>query len=362
MRRPQISRSNLTRISVTSAWSWATLLLVAASIQVGWAQQPAGSMSPPPPPPPAPNPAANASQTLLPQADTRYSIGPGDILDIRVYNKAQLSVAGVRVDNKGMIRIPFIGEVKAACSTEAELADEIRNRLYKYQKHPEVDVRVTEFRSQQVAVIGEVRAPARFELRHRVRLLELLANANGPSDKAGQSVQVLHTAAAASSLCETAEPAPANEPLDALVAYRLSDVLRGNEESNPYIRAGDIVTIPEADQVYIVGNVYRPGPQILREPLTLSRAIVMAGGAVPGTDRSKVRVIRQAPGSTTKQEIVFDLKKIDKGQAHDVALQANDIVEVPGVTGIRKVGQDIIRAFVPSIANSVGYLPYRVIP
>src|SRR5688572_16313760 len=57
--------------------------------------------------------------------DERYRIGPGDLLDIRVFNKAQFSRDGVRVDSRGMIRMPFIeGEIKAACRTEAELATE----------------------------------------------------------------------------------------------------------------------------------------------------------------------------------------------------------------------------------------------
>ena len=60
--------------------------------------------------------------------------------------------------------------------------------------------------------------------------------------------------------------------------YKLGDVLQGKPEANPYLEAGDIVTLPEADQVYVVGNVFMPLTIPLREPVTLTRAIAMAGG------------------------------------------------------------------------------------
>ena len=61
--------------------------------------------------------------------DDRYRIGPGDILDIRVYNRPQLSREAVRVEGNGMLRMPLIeNEIQAACLTEGELAKEISTR------------------------------------------------------------------------------------------------------------------------------------------------------------------------------------------------------------------------------------------
>jgi protein involved in polysaccharide export with SLBB domain len=60
------------------------------------------------PAPSAANPAAPPTEKVAKAASERYRIGPGDLLDIRVFNKPQFSRDGVRVDSRGMIRMPFI--------------------------------------------------------------------------------------------------------------------------------------------------------------------------------------------------------------------------------------------------------------
>ena len=90
-------------------------------------------------------------------ADDRYRIGPGDVLDIRIYNRPQLSREAVRVEGSGMIRMPLIDtEIQAVCRTEGELAKDISTRYAKYYKNLQVDVFIKEYHSQQVAIIGAV--------------------------------------------------------------------------------------------------------------------------------------------------------------------------------------------------------------
>jgi protein involved in polysaccharide export with SLBB domain len=95
----------------------------------------------------------------------------------------------------------------------------------------------------------------------------------------------------------------------------------------------------------------------LKEPITVSRAIAYAGGTAPSTKKDKVRIIRQTPGSTTKQEIFVDLGAIEKRKAEDVALLANDIVDVP-ISGTKS----LLRSLVGTIAPAVSQMPVRVIP
>lgn len=295
-----------------------------------------------------------ASKTLK-TSEERYRIGPGDLLDIRVFNKAQFSRDGVRVDSRGMIRMPFIeSEIKAACRTEAELAAEITRLLLEYVRRPQVDVFIKEYQSQPVAVLGAVRNPSRFQLQRRVRLLELLSFVNGPSDSAGRTIQVVHVVA--SSVCEPLGENSADE-IAAVDHYKLSETLRGDENSNPYVRAGDIISITEADQVYIIGNVMKPSALALREPITISRAIAMVGGTLADSRRDRVRIVRQTPGSTAKTEIYVDLKAIDKRQAEDVELLANDIVDVPVNSG-----KHLLKSFIGAVVPNVAQLPVRVIP
>ena len=285
--------------------------------------------------------------------DQVYRIGPGDVLDIRVYNKPQLARDAVRVEGNGMIRMPLIeAEIQAACRTEGELAREISSRYAKYYKNLQVDVYIKEYHSRQVAIIGAVNDQSRFELQRRVKLLELLTYAKGPSSRAGQSINIVHSQGGPR--CQTDE----NEDLNqAFSSYKLSDTLKGEPAANPYLEPGDIVTVPDADQVYVVGNVFTPLTIALREPVTLSRAIAMAGGVKQDTKKDKIRIVRQEPASSTKKELIVDLHAIEKRQAEDPVLMANDIIDVP-----TSAGKSFLRSLFQGVVPSVGQLPVRVIP
>jgi len=254
-----------------------------------------------------------------------------------------------------MIRMPmWDDDVPAACLTEGELAASIAKIYLKYKKAPHADVFVKEFQSQPVAVTGAVKAASNFNLQRQVRLLELLSFAGGPSESAGQTVQIVH--AGGPSLCDKASEAVANDT-GGLVSYKLEDTLQGVPEANPFVRPGDIVRVLDADQVYVVGNVLRPTAIPLKEPITISRAIAVAGGTAPSTKKDKVRIIRQTPGSITKQEIFVDLGAIEKRKADDIALLPNDIVDVP-ISGTKS----FLRSLVGTIAPAVSQMPVRVIP
>jgi polysaccharide export outer membrane protein len=292
--------------------------------------------------------------------DTRYRIGPGDVLDIKVFNKPQFNREGVRVDPRGMVRMPLVTEeIRAACRTEEELEAEVTRLLKEFIREPQVTIQIKEYQSEPVAVLGEVRSPSRFQLQRRVRLLELITFANGPTDKAGRTVQIVH--AGPSAACGTAASEPRTGATDSaanqLDYYKLIDTLRGDEKANPYVRAGDVVSIPTADQVYVIGNVIRPTSIALTEPMTVSRAIAMAGGTSVDTKKSEIHIIRQAPGTTDKKEMTVDLDAVNRHKAEDVVLIANDIVEVPASGGKR-----LFRSLLGAVIPSVGQLPVRIIP
>ena len=301
----------------------------------------------------AQQPAASAA---LPNSvatnDDRYRIGPGDVLDIRIYNRANLSRDGVRVEGNGLFRMPLIeSEIQAACKTEGELAKEIAGLYARYYKNLQVDVFIKEYHSNQVAIIGAVNEQSRFELKRRVSLLELLKYAKGPSIRAGQTINIVHSTAP--SLCRT----NSEDEIAAFSSYKLSDTMVGDPKANPYLEAGDIVTVPDADQIYVVGNVFTPLTIPLKESITLSQAIAMAGGAKQDTKKDKIRVVRQEPGSLAKKEIIVDLSAIEKKRADDLALMPNDIVDVP-----LSSGKSLLRGLVTGGAQSATQLPVRIIP
>jgi polysaccharide export outer membrane protein len=301
------------------------------------------------------SPASTKLSAAASSADDRYRIGPGDVLDIRIFNRPHLSREAVRVEGNGMIRMPLIDtEIKAACLTEGELAREISTRYMKFYRNPQVDVFIKGYHSKQVAILGAVNDQSRFELQRRVRLLELLTYAKGPTNKAGQTINIVHSPPTLP--CDK----PGEDEPDVAASfssYRLSDTLQGIPNANPYLQPGDIVTLPEADQIYVVGNVFSPITIPLKEPITLSQAIAMAGGVRQDSKKDKVRIVRREPGSASRQEVIVDLAAIEKKRADDVALMPNDIIEVP-TSGTKS----FLRGLLGGVAPSVSQLPVRVIP
>jgi len=289
--------------------------------------------------------------------DTRYRIGPGDVLDVRVARAPELSREAVRVDQSGNIRMPMLDvDIPAACQTEGELAQNIAMLYRKYKNEPHVDVFVKEFQSQPVAVIGAVRGPAQFKLQRQVKLLELLSLVGGPTEVAGQTVQIVHTGQGP--LCSQHGGGSVDTgDSSAFVTYNLSDTLHGLPDANPFVQPGDVISVPQADQIFVLGNVLRPAAIPMKEPITVSKAIAMAGGTAPSTKKDKVRIIRQTPGSTAKKEIMVDLTAIEKNKAEDVLLIANDVVDVP-ISGTKSILRSLLGTIVPTVSQ----LPVRVIP
>jgi len=287
--------------------------------------------------------------------DTKYRIGPGDVLTILVTKAPELSTEAVRVDQEGNIKIAMIDEpVFAACQTESELANRIATLYLEYKRKPSVEVFVKEFQSQPVAVIGAVDKPGQFRLQRRVRLLELLSFAGGQTDKAGRVLNVIHKSGP--SLCEK-DKAAAAVGTETLTVFKLNETLAGLEAANPFVTPGDIVSIPEAEQVFVVGYVYQPKAIPLKDKLiTVSNAVAMAGGPQREAKPSRVRIIRQGSDGV-KQEILVDLKKISKQQAVDIALLPNDIVEMPSSTG-----KMILNALTGAIAPTIAQGTVRIIP
>lgn len=308
-----------------------------------------------------PQEVAAQKSTLSDVSDGSYRIGPGDVLDIRVFNRPQLSREAVRVDGRGMITMPLMGELHAACKPEKQLAAEIEIRYLDWLKKPEVDVFIKEYNSKPVAVIGAVNSPGQFQLKRQVRLLELITFAGGPQDRAGTVVQVIHMIN--QSVCEgvtssaSGSDTAVSDENNLVDQIDLRDMRSGSPQANPFARPGDIVIVSEAPQVYIVGNVLRPSAIPLKEQVTVTQAIAMAGGLMPDTRKENVRIIRRAPGSGQKTEIQIDLKAIEKRQAEDIAVQANDIIDVPA-SGSKRFLRSLLGTVVPTISQ----LPVRVIP
>lgn len=291
----------------------------------------------------APSAAVPGSQ------DERYRIGFRDKLSVQVFRHADLNQT-VTVNPNGTIKLFKIDDpLVAVCKTERELADEIAAAYRKdYLRNPEVNVVAVEQMSHAVFVMGAVVKPGPQYLRRKVHLLELLALAEGPSKEAGSRLYVARTGSRSD--CGSKVSA---DPEDAdLYTFSIRNLQEGKESF--FIQPGDIVSVLEADVVYVYGNVVEQGQVVMKQPLTLTQAIASAKGLRPATKKDKVRIIRQKPGTTDREELVFDLNAIDKQKVNDPFLQPNDIVAL---------SEDRARSILNSVAKSftqgIGTLVYR---
>jgi polysaccharide biosynthesis/export protein len=290
------------------------------------------------------------AQTVVSVSGPGYHVAAGDVLSVRIYGRPQLQ-RDVRVEMDGTIRMPLISEpIPLVCKTESEAASEVASRYTKYLVDPQVTVNVKEFSSQPVEVTGSVARPGPFQLHRNVRLRELLSRAGGLTPAAGQSVQVIHDEETPS--CDERAKLTfggGQEPAK-LAWLSLDKVMSGSQGSNPYIWPGDLINVPAADLVYVVGNVVKPSSMPLTKNLLITRAIAMAGGTLAAS-KSYVRVMRSSENGMN-EEIKVDLQAIRTGAAPDFALQAGDIVDVP-----LSQGKQLLKGAVSAV-TSMGPLYY----
>ncbi len=294
------------------------------------------------------------------ESEEEYIIGPEDLLEIRVFEQPDLS-GEVRVSLRGYIRIlPFPEPIRAAGYTEHQLADIIREKLLTLFKNPQVVVRVKESRSRFVAVIGAVRKPDRYEIVRGTRLLNLLAAAGGVTENAGNTVHIIRTgkrpvrAAPAEEASSERSEGDSGEPQ--LEVVDLRQLLSGRWDLvNTLIYPGDIVSVPEADQVFVTGNVVNPNAFRIRGDMTLTKAIALAGGVRPHSQKNRVTILRLVPGRSERMEIVVDLEKVERDQVKDIPLEPNDVVFVPS-SSMRSVGMAMLNAFSLGAASQLIWL------
>jgi polysaccharide biosynthesis/export protein len=289
--------------------------------------------------------------------DKSYRIGIGDLLDVRVLNHPEMS-RKMRVEGSGMVRIPMAGDVVATCLTESQLSQIITEKFRKWIKEPYVDVFIEEYSSQPVAVIGAVDKPGRFQLQRRVRLIELLTYAGGPKlEKAGHTLHLIRSGEKDLCATDSTVPAASEEAIPQLLSFKLKDLLTGSTDANLYVQPGDIISLPEADQIFVTGFVTKPGPFPLNTKITLTQAIGMAGGYMPEASKKKVRLIRQTVNSNARTEQIINIEDIEKRKIDDIVLQANDLIEVPNSAG-KVLVRALLNAAPSGLTNS---LPLAII-
>lgn len=301
-----------------------------------------------------------------------YKLGPGDIIDVRVFGEPQFN-GQVEVDEDGNIEIPFVEKpINVKCRTRNEVRKAIAQELSRYLRDPQVSVRVIERRSKSPAIVyGAVRAPQRVQMLRRVRLLEVLASAGGVTEQAGGTIQIFHTEPLTCPETEEERMIAEHEqkqtrtddifrvPFD---VYSIEDLKLGKQEANPIIRPGDIVIVQEAAPVYITGAVVAPQGIYLRGNTSLMTAIAMVGGLRKDAKPGEIKIYRRKLGSLEPEIIKVDFNDIRKQKSPDMALQPYDIIEVPGATVNKStILQTLLGGAFNTVTAFSTTLPLRVI-
>jgi polysaccharide export outer membrane protein len=278
-------------------------------------------------------------------------LGPGDLIEISVFEVEELSHLQYRLPLRGTIMLPLIGPMQAAGRTAIELQDDLRQRLQqRYMHDPQVSVFVEEQRSQSISIVGAVRTGGVYPLSTRLRLADALALAGGLTDDADRLVYIIRRIPAEGlpppkgegSVSEVADlatrstvasagsalPAAPTQPVlhEAMVAIDLEALVSGRAELNLSLQAGDVIHAPWAGSFYVGGEVQRPGSFLLKSRTTLDQAIVAAGGVKDVAAWDDIRLYR--PGANGEPEVQhFSLKAFEQG-APAPELRKNDVVIV----------------------------------
>jgi len=239
-------------------------------------------------------------------AQEAYILGPGDTLDIVVYGEPDLSRT-VTVKPDGAVSLALLGEVKAAGRTTTQFAADLTRLYGTYLKQPSISVTVREFRVERVYILGQVSRPGEYQLRPGIGIMELLANAGGPTGRADLAkVVVIRGRTEAQQL----------NLLEAFATNRNPDVK---------LLAGDVLFVPETDKrIVVLGQVNRPGAYELLEGQRVSNLIAAAGGLTVRAAPQKAFIVRGP------QQIPVDLEKVLAGNLEaNVTLGSGDMLVVP---------------------------------
>jgi polysaccharide export outer membrane protein len=249
------------------------------------------------------------------KAQTKESllIGPGDLLHIQVFDTPELEERA-RVTDAGELPLVMGGSVKVSALTPAQAAKAIQDSLLREHLllNPRVLVGVEQYATQNVTILGEVRAPGAFPIGTPRTIVEVLALAGGLTDLADRKVLIERHGSTDK------------------VPYFVSNLPDAALDSAVQVNPGDTIIVPKAGIVYALGDVGRPGGYTMTNNeglISVLELVARAGGTPPNAVPSHARLIRKIGGSYT--ETPLPLSAMQKGKRPDLPLQADDIVYVP---------------------------------
>jgi polysaccharide export outer membrane protein len=280
-----------------------------------------------------------------------YVIGPGDVLTIWAVDLDESGTRRHTIDGQGYLNMPLVGRIQVAGMRVDELENELNSRLKVYIRDPNVAVSIHEHRSQPVTIVGSVNRPGVHQLQGEKTLLEVISLAEGLRQDAGFSAKITRR-------LEYGEVPLPGAMVDGTERYSVAevdieDLFEGKRpEQNIVMMPNDVVTVPRAQMVYVVGAVTRAGGFAMAEQSKVSalQALALAGGLTPTAAQSKARILRQGEDENGRVEIAVNLKDIMSGKEPDIALGGEDILFVPN-SGLKTVGATVTQAVIQAVSG-----------
>lgn len=272
----------------------------------------------------------SSAKTKTPERIADYILGPDDQIIVHAFKVDELSEKPISIAGDGFINLPLLGRVKAAGLTVSGLENDLTERLKFYVREPQVSVSVADYRSQPVSVVGDVNNPGVQQLKGRKTLVEVIALAGGLKPDAGNTATITREL----SRGRLPLPGATDDPNGQfnIAHVNLHDVMEGrNPNDNILIETNDVVMIPKARLLYVVGEVQKPGAYVMSEKdsVTVLQAVALAGGLTSMAAPKNAKILYQKTGEGNRTEVATNVRKILDGQAPDIALHADDILFVP---------------------------------
>ena len=235
-----------------------------------------------------------------------YTVGEGDVLDIKVYENEDLSTT-VRVSSDSTIRVPLVGEISVKGLTVSQVAAKIEELFSDgYLVNPQVDVFISEHRSKNAIILVQIKNPGQYELRGKITFLEFISKAGGLTEDAGSTA-----------IIKRGSKSGGDKNQIVLDLEKL--IKKGDASLNIPIQDNDSIYISKAKTYYVSGEVNKPDSYKFEPDITVIKAITIAGGFSKIAAKNKVQIIRVINGE----------KKVFANVNMDEPVLPDDVIVVP---------------------------------
>ncbi len=286
-----------------------------------------------------------------------YVLGSNDRIVVRCVNADEFSATPVRIDNDGQVTLPFVGRIELAGLTVTDAEKQLTDRLSRFIQHPQIQLNVVESHSQPVSVFGAVRNPGSYQLEGRKTLAEVLSMAGGLRPDVGKTLKLTRRTAWGPIPLPTSDQRTTGDITVAEI--NVEELVRGKAAfADIEVRPHDVISVSQADLVYVVGQVRKPGGFIMtgEGDFTVLQALSMAEG-LDRTAAPKKAMILRKQGSSGRVEVPVDLERIMLGRAPDTPLRPEDVLFVPNNTA-KSAGMKTLDVIVQTATGMAVYGRY----